>query len=188
MQNSPLGRPQVCPRVPWNQEIPKYHFLPLFSHPLSYITSTEKIQVLRIKWIGWNIFRRCLNALWICWLFLIIIMDTYVRKCFDLIVTLWISPGNLDLVKTRIGSVSICIFNTVIIPWSSLPLNQKILLQQNYQSDKFKFMIAVLGLCNDIKTILLPLSILETYLFYSVWYIFNDIPSEKSACMSLDLN
>lgn len=42
-------------------------------------------------------------------------------------------------------------------------LNQKILLQQNYPSDKFKFMIAVLGLCNDIKTILLPLSILDTY-------------------------
>ena len=138
MQNSPLGRPQVCPGNPWNQEIPKYHFLPLFSHPLSCITRPEKIQVLRIKWIGWNIFRRCLNALWICWLFLNYHgLDTFVRKCFDLIVALWISPGNLDLVKTRTGYVSICIFNAVpvIFLWNSF-LVLSLLSIRNFASTK----------------------------------------------------
>lgn len=184
MQSNPWGSPWVCPQNPWNQEIPKYHFLPLFSHPLSCITKTEKIQVLRIKWIGWNIFRRCLNALWICWLFLNYHgLDTYVWKCFDLIVTLWISPGNLDLVKTRTGLyVSICIFNTVIISWSSLLLLSLLSIRNCFnkiihQTSSNSWLL----FWDCVMTILLPLSILDTYWFNLVWYVFNDIPSEKPA-------
>ena len=117
-------------------------------------------------------------------------MDTYVRKCFYLIVTLWISPGNLDLVKTRTGSVSICIFNTVpvIISWSSLLLLSLLSIR------KFCFN-KIIHQTSSNSWLLFWDCVMTLKLFFchyvsliQVWYILNEIPSEKSACMSLDLN